>query len=988
MNHYEDLKAILKELFQLDQSDLDFWIYRILNAKREEVENFLDNRLLKEVWEILASSSWDSSKIQKQLDEMKESLQTAWVSPEDSPKYMEIKKQLEWWTSTKELEQEVFSHLTNFFSRYYKDWDFISLRRYKADTYAIPYEWEEVKLYRANHDQYYIKSSENLKNYAFKVWEQKVVFRLVEATTEQNNNKALNNMVRLFELAKEDSVEVVDWVLIINFTYELHPKATKQKKLNEKVLKSLSTEIPSEFHTTVFDLAPTEKNKKRTIFEKHLNDFTAKHTFDYFIHKDLDWFLSRELDFYIKNEVLHLDDIDETDESKVLAQIWKIKAIKKVAKNLISFLWQLEDFQKKLWEKKKFVTNTQYCITIDLIPQKFYWEILLNSKQIEERKDYFNVDIEHEDEFKENPYLVLDTRYFDNKFKDELISIISENSSIEENLTGLMINSENRQAINLITSRYKSWITYIYIDPPYNAKSSEILYKNTFKHSSRLSLMENRISIWKQLLSNDWVFTVAIDENEEEKLSLLLSDLFSFYKKTSVSVIHNPWWIQWSNFSYTNEFAIFLYPDDWWVYIWNLKREKADIVPLRDWGWDESKRETAQNCFYPIYVKDWSIVSIWDVCDDEFHPESANVIQDDWTVAIYPVDPDWVERKRRHANWTINWILEELRCDDIKWVLNIRREKSSYRFKTVWDDKRYNSNTYGSKYLGNILWNKAFSFPKSIHTVYDSVFAITQNNKDALILDYFAGSWTTWHAVMKLNRKDGWRRKFIEIEMWEYFYSATLPRTKKVAFTDNRNKWIPQDSEWSSQFIKYHELESYEDTLNNLQLSKSDNQQLLLSSNDKLKDEYMMKYMLDIESKESLLSVKDFIDPFNYTLSITKNNETKKQTIDLVETFNYLIWLKVDRIYRKDEMKLVEWYTLDEKKVLIVWRNQEKTSNEVLNAFFKSRYIDPKDEEFDIIYVNGDTLLENLRDEEHHWKVKMIEETFLDNMFEWNTFSS
>src|SRR5690606_18955980 len=147
--------------------------------------------------------------------------------------------------------------------------------------------------------------------------------------------------------------------LSINFTYEPHKKSVKQDSLIEKAIKDISGKIPPTFHD-VLTLKPTEKNKKRTLLEKHINDYTDRNSFDYFIHQDLGGFLRKELDFYIKNEVLFIDDINTEDEVAFGSQISKIKALKQVASKIITFLDQLENFQKKLWLKKKFVVNSNY----------------------------------------------------------------------------------------------------------------------------------------------------------------------------------------------------------------------------------------------------------------------------------------------------------------------------------------------------------------------------------------------------------------------------------------------------------------------------------------------------------------------------------------------------------------------------------------------------------------------------------------------------
>ena len=397
MNNYENLQKVLKEIFEMDKADLDFGIYRIMNQKREQVMDFINHKLPKDIKDILAQTqSKDSVDIRAELDKTIKSAQDLGLDPNNIEKVIELRAQLENTIDTNALEQEIFSHLASFFKRYYKAGDFISLRRYKKDVYAIPYEGEEVKLHWANHDQYYIKTSEYLKNYAFKTNDGRLIhFQLKEASTEQNNNKTQGDQERRFAIYTEQPIEVMDGSLYINFTYEPHKKAVKQEDLEAEAIKVIQSHVANlaEDFSAIFDKAPTEKNKNRTIIEKHLGSFISRNSFDYFIHKDLGGFLSRELDFYIKNEVLYIDDINTENPAFFTAQLSKIKALKTVASKIITFLAQIEDFQKKLWLKKKFVISTNYCITLDRIPEEYYAEIAANQAQLKEWNDLYDVTI-------------------------------------------------------------------------------------------------------------------------------------------------------------------------------------------------------------------------------------------------------------------------------------------------------------------------------------------------------------------------------------------------------------------------------------------------------------------------------------------------------------------------------------------------------------------------------------------------------------------
>ncbi|MGK0290342.1 MAG: adenine-specific DNA-methyltransferase, partial [bacterium] len=273
-------------MFQLDQSDLDFGIYRIMNTKSKEINEFLDNDLLSSV--ATAFSSNTNHSIQSELDEAIQQAQALGVDADTIPKVKELKEKLASSTTSSSLENEVFSHLSTFFKRYYKDGDFVSLRRYKKDTYAIPYEGEEVKLHWANSDQYYIKSGEYFRDYTFKDKgmlvgdvEKTIHLKLSDAETEQNNNKATSDKERRFVLLESNPCKVIKDELYINFEYKAVSKL-KQDKLNEDAVRKVLACIDDhDFKKALNIPAPTDKNKKRTLFEKHLKSYTSRNSFDY-----------------------------------------------------------------------------------------------------------------------------------------------------------------------------------------------------------------------------------------------------------------------------------------------------------------------------------------------------------------------------------------------------------------------------------------------------------------------------------------------------------------------------------------------------------------------------------------------------------------------------------------------------------------------------------------------------------------------------------
>ena len=989
--------ATMKKVLMLDQADLDFGIYRIMNQKRDQIESYLNNDLRRQVTEaIRENASNDAESLKKELAQLVATLAAAGLTPDDAPKVKELKGRIAQCGNSEDLENEVYSYLTIFFGRYYDGGDFISQRRYKKDVYAIPYEGEEVKLYWANADQYYIKTAEYFRNYRFAVDSDKFCeFTLREATTEQNNNVAQNNMECRFALCEETPVEVIGNTLHIYFTYELYPKATKQKRLIEAAYETIKEAIPAGF-AAVLALRPTESDRTRTLLQKHLNDYVARNTFDYFIHKDLGGFLSRELDFYIKNEILVIDDIDARTPDEFLKHLTVIKAIKGVGMKLITFLASLENYQKRLWLKKKFVVDANYCITLDRVPEALYAEIAANDAQREEWVRLFAIDaIEHDQlhttsysvpltvEFlKENPFLVLDTKFFTAEFKNALLASIDH---IDEQCDGLLINSENFQALELLQEKYKEQVKCIYIDPPYNAKSSEILYKNTFKHASWLSLMENRLIEGAKLLQQDGVHITAIDEVESNKLGILLTDAFPFFNGfTCVSTIINPSGQQGKNFSTNGEYYYFQYYDlPNMLNKENRDEDSADVRNFMNGAVGEGGnylRETGKNCFYSIIVKNNEIIGFGDVCPDDFHPVGRNVKNGDY-VYVYPIDSNGIERK---------WLFERGTVQDIKDELsvNIRRDgdieiirtKLRINYKTIWTDSKYNAKEHGTKLLSRLFGSGKtnFSFPKSIYSVQDCI-DIGINSRNGAVLDYFAGSGTTGHAVINLNRKDGGKRKYILCEMGEYFDTVTKPRIQKVIYSKDWKDGKPVSREGSSHCFKYMRLEQYEDTLNNLTVQPVN----ISTDNADFYGGYMLGYMLDIETRDSLFNMKWFRNPWNMKLLITRQNETREEKIDVIETFNYLIGLNVISIlYPRKGICTVEGVTRSGERTLVIWRDCDTVDNKTLDDFFKKMNYSTRDTEFDRIYVNGDNNLENLRTDEEQWKVVLIEQEFAKRMFE------
>lgn len=1023
-NYYESFKKKLEEIFMMDHAELDFGIYRIMNQKRNDIQRFLDLELLPQVKQVLeGNNGGEADKAKKRMAEIAASVGgNIEVLPKGTPmrdEYDKLEAQLAQSADTESMQAEVFSHLVTFFSRYYDGGDFLSKRRYKDNTYAIPYNGEEIKLHWANSDQYYIKTSEYFRDYTFVLptSRKKVHFVLKDASTEQNNNRAANNMERRFALWQPTTEDELTTPLAIRrgaggeaeldiyFTYELMPKATKQKDLLAAALEGIKPLVPTDFEEVLTAKAPTKDNANRTLLEKHLTDYTAKNSFDYFIHKDLGGFLHRELDFYIKNEVLHIDDLDA---QLINSQLTIVRAIKQVGEKIIRMLAQLENFQKKLWLKKKFVVQSDYCITLDRVPEKLYPEIVANEAQRKEWVRLFAIDEIKRDltsegysepltiEFlKQNPFLVLDTAFFDAKFKHQLVKSME---NIDEQTNGLLVKSDNYHALNLISEKYIKSVNAIYIDPPYNTGSDGFVYKDQYKDSSWLTMMENRLLIAKKLMTPDSSISISINENELFNSKCLLDSMFSKYLTTfSVKVRHEDRILKGDKDFHEVYESLLLYA---------LSDSFKPLKRQKDNGSDADYLYTIETEGGPDEV-----LSLGNKEVEVYTPEHYKIIKHQESSFDY-TKPISVRGSIREGNSSGRFYvayLENLAASHpghIFKVPNMGDDKFGFRY--FWTPSVESGRKNGDYYQGapinrkdtiEIPYPNYIDFEKAFNDATDEGGVSFRNGKkpisfiqhilslqnigkdrNALIIDFFAGSGSTGHAVIEMNKDQG-NRKYLLSQVGEIFDNVTKPRMERTVYSDSWKDEKPISRNGISQCFKYIRLEQYEDTLNNLEIKK---QQTDWRDNE-FHESYMLSYMLDTETRDSLLNLKMFVNPFNMSLKTTKDNELVETKVDMVETFNYLIGLNVETEdwFENDNICVVQGKTHRRGlKTLVIWRNCEVIDNENLCRFFERMDFRTRDTEFDLIYVNGDNTLPNLRRDEDNWKVVLTEEEFAKRMFE------
>jgi adenine-specific DNA-methyltransferase len=416
----------------------------------------------------------------------------------------------------------------------------------------------------------------------------------------------------------------------------------------------------------------------------------------------------------------------------------------------------------------------------------------------------------------------------------------NEKGTITDNL---IIKGNNLLALHTLKEEFAGKVKLIYIDPPYNTGGlgDTFTYNNNFKRSTWLTFMYNRLIAAKDLLRKDGILIVAIDENEQPHLGVMLKEFFKDYEVHCITIVHNPRGVQGTNFSYTHEYAFFVVPKGQKL-IGNriIDESEIDFSNLRNWG-GESLRRDAKNCFYPIVVdpKTSKIIEFGEVCEDDFHPSKREIIKDG-KVYIYPIDNDNIERKWRYARQSVEEIKDLLRARKKSGQWDVEIGKNFGQYKTVWVDPKYDANEYGTKIVRRLVPENKFSFPKSLYNVKDCVYAVVGNDKDAIILDYHAGSGTTAHAVLELNKEDGGNRKFIMCEQMDYVETVTSKRVQRV---------IEQNG--SDEFV-YLELKKYNQTFIE-QIEEAKDTEALLQIWEQMKAKSFLNYNVDIKKQDEHL---------------------------------------------------------------------------------------------------------------------------------------
>jgi len=569
---------------------------------------------------------------------------------------------------------------------------------------------------------------------------------------------------------------------------------------------------------------------------------------DFFINKDARGFLREQCDLWVYQYIFREETVFEAE------RIRQIQAIKDTAYEIIDFIAQFEDELRRVWEKPKFVRKVNYVVTLDKLTDAVLKKLTRHrgaKAQAEEWRDLGMVDggfsmkaivdgskSLYDTNGAGSPYrfLPLDTKHF----KDLELEILDGLGNLDEALDGELVHSENWQALNSLRARYAGRVRCIHVDPPYNTSTSGFLYRNGYRHSSWLTMMDNRIGCAVGMLAEDGLFLCHIDENEYERLHLLVDDSGLLNAGTVIWDKRNPM-TGGHGVANQHEYVLCRLKNTRAI---NLQSRNTEIMLKKaeqlikkhggvtdqvkqqyaEWGRNNPKLSGGEHayCFLDERGRIYRSVSLRAPeprTDQKFfkpliHPVSGKPC---------PVPPNGFSRTPETLQAMINngEILfgpDETTQPRQKRVL---REDGKNQINSIMQEARRGKADLDKLGLG--------SFPYS-HSVFFYIELIRAGTEEraGCVLDFFAGSGTTAHAVIDLNREDGGNRKYLLIEMGDHFHPIQLPRINKLVYSVDWQDPKPVSREGSSHFLKYYTLEQYEETLRKARYE--DGQQLELDS--------------------------------------------------------------------------------------------------------------------------------------------------------------
>lgn len=747
---------------------------------------------------------------------------------------------------------DIYNKLYTFFDSYLNDTGtpfFHDTPLYK-NIYAKVYtNSKDTSLFYKTKDLYYVKSDTLYTSLTLS--DENELAQIYFDTSEYTQNADNTKRKLIFKLDKieQTSTDTQDSIPTI------YIKVLSQKDLLPKlnaVFKENSNELSEDFIKSL-------KAHKIPLDEAHIKKLFASYKkqneVDFFIHKNARAFLQEQFDLWFYHYLYKDSEFQEWS----VKSISHLQRIRNIALEIIGLIGDFEDELKAVWLKPKFVKVVNYVFSLDLIlkhsvlSDKAQNTALLDSickdkgfeKQIKEWQDLKLIDesfqaqnisekILSDDKYK---FLPLDTKHFSKETKYKILSVFDD---IESILNGELIKADNFQALHSLMPKYQGKVDLIYIDPPFNT-GSDFEYRDKFQDSTWLSLMENRLELAREFLSDRGSFYLHLDHNANYRGRELSNAIFGEENFASELI--------WAYGSPSGGRAAGAKP----VGIHDMIFHYAKVYEQR-----------LQNKIYipysEKYIKDWF----------KFKDDDGRLYQ----------------RRMRGKDENGNIIWEKQFLDESK---GIPLSSVWSDVKQVYADPRAYKDSQA--HLSEII-KSDFNLTQKPEALLQRIIKAS-SNEDSIILDFFAGSGTSVAAAQKLGRK------WLGIEMGEHFYKVILPRLKKViaGFQSGISKEC--DYQGGGAF-RYYELESYEEALKECEYVLADFQCERKTSkiaDNNIEAIYPAK---DYQKAQKIIDYRKsrkLIKKLNKGETITLDMSGYRKEFDLFHTLANLQGLKIKRLF-------------------------------------------------------------------------------------------
>ena len=734
-------------------------------------------------------------------------------------KYFEnVKNELEKEITTKlpiqSLQSELFQKLYTFFDSYLNKTGspyFNKTEFYKNIYEKVYTNREDTALFWKTQRLYYVKSDSIPKPATFEIkdsddtFQAKIIFDTQELRyTSTNEKKELQFIIKSLDKSEKSITLIVVYKsqkikLSDSYSFEINSQI-EDKKTILKATKDNQKKLLELIDSYELDIAPNQIAEAIATYKK-------QQEVDFFIHKNARAFLKEQFDLYLYNYLFKENKENIWDKNRIEI----IQNIKEIAFFVIEKIGAFEDELKAMWLKPKFVRNLNYIISLDKIDKSLHQEIFEIKEQINEWRE---IGLLKDDELTTNPYLPVDTKYLSDELK---VKILSTFDDLDEQTDGVLIKSDNFQALNTLMSKYKEQIDLIYIDPPFNT-GSDFAYKDRFQDSTWLTLMENRLRLSKELLSDKGSFYLHLDHNANYMGRFLLNDTFG--KDNFINEII--WKRKGGSSNPEGQYdiatdTIYLYANTE-NYIFNKQyildsEEVKKYIKERFNNFDENNRQFMKS---PIVSPNYRENLKYDYKGYKAPPNG-------WSIDI-SIMKKWDKEKKLYFPKNGERIYRKIYLNEYMGQLS----------QNIWADI-YVINPVAKERIKGTLTQKP---EKLLERIIKA-----SSNQDSIIMDYFSGSGTTINTAHKLGRK------WIGVEMGEHFDTVIIPRIKKTiaGVISGISKELEKEKTLKKGgIVKYYELESYEDTLLKAKYALSKDSIIDLYNSQKLLNDTTLKKEDDI----------------------------------------------------------------------------------------------------------------------------------------------